>query len=300
MKNKVTVKDVAREAGVSVATVSYIMNDRKDVKISDATRKKVLQVANLMNYRPSSAAKSLATGKSNILGITYRFNKETPSRNMELSFYINLLVEQLNRMGYDVIFIPVDPVSENSTLKHNIDGIIAIDLSNEDFNNFSNNYMVPIVAVDMLVNDALFYQVYSNLPNAINAALSRHSDAVLVMESYLNEAYMDYITGEINPARIYIVKNANADTLVSLRGKKTIVIGTYLALLLRPYVAEENMIVISSNAFSHMLPENAIHLENDASKKANLAINLLLNAIDRKFVVNHKYEINVELNPAIV
>ena len=70
MKNKVTVKDVAREAGVSVATVSYIMNDRKDVKISDATRKKVLQVANLMNYRPSSAAKSLATGKSNILGIT--------------------------------------------------------------------------------------------------------------------------------------------------------------------------------------------------------------------------------------
>lgn len=148
-----------------------------------------------MNYRPSSAAKSLATGKSNILGITYRFNKETPSRNMELSFYINLLVEQLNRMGYDVIFIPVDPVSENSTLKHNIDGIIAIDLSNEDFNNFSNNYMVPIVAVDMLVNDALFYQVYSNLPNAINAALSRHSDAVLVMESYLNEAYMDYITG---------------------------------------------------------------------------------------------------------
>ena len=189
MKNKVTVKDVAREAGVSVATVSYIMNDRKDVKISDATRKKVLQVANLMNYRPSSAAKSLATGKSNILGITYRFNKETPSRNMELSFYINLLVEQLNRMGYDVIFIPVDPVSENSTLKHNIDGIIAIDLSNEDFNNFSNNYMVPIVAVDMLVNDALFYQVYSNLPNAINAALSRHSDAVLVMESYLNEAY---------------------------------------------------------------------------------------------------------------
>ena len=41
MGNKVTVKDVAREAGVSVATVSYIMNNRTDVKISDATRKKV-------------------------------------------------------------------------------------------------------------------------------------------------------------------------------------------------------------------------------------------------------------------
>ena len=219
---------------------------------------------------------------------------------MELSFYVNLLVEQLNRMGYDVIFIPVDHVSENSALKHNIDGIIAIDLSNEDFNNFSNNYMVPIIAVDMLVNDALFYQVYSNLPKAISAALSMHRDAVLVMENYLNEAYMDYITRDVNPARLCIVKNANADTLASLHGKKAIVIGTYLALLLRPYVAEDNMIVISSNAFSHMLPENAIHLENDASKKANLAINLLLNAIDRKFVINHKYEMDIELNPVIV
>ena len=61
MEKKVTVKDVAREAGVSVATVSYIMNNRTDQKISDATRKKVLQIANLLNYTPSSVAKSLAT-----------------------------------------------------------------------------------------------------------------------------------------------------------------------------------------------------------------------------------------------
>ena len=40
MGKKVTIRDVAKEAGVSVATVSYIMNDRKDVKISSETRKK--------------------------------------------------------------------------------------------------------------------------------------------------------------------------------------------------------------------------------------------------------------------
>ena len=49
MEKKPTVKDVAKQAGVSVATVSYIMNDRKDQKISEATRKKVLQIANLLN-----------------------------------------------------------------------------------------------------------------------------------------------------------------------------------------------------------------------------------------------------------
>lgn len=55
MEKKVTVRDVAREAGVSVATVSYIMNNRTDMKISEETRKKVLQIANLLNYRPSQA-----------------------------------------------------------------------------------------------------------------------------------------------------------------------------------------------------------------------------------------------------
>ncbi|CBK73952.1 Transcriptional regulators [Butyrivibrio fibrisolvens 16/4] len=58
---KVTIKDVAREAGVSVATVSYVVNGRTDLKISDETRKRVLQVINLLNYSPNQAAKALAS-----------------------------------------------------------------------------------------------------------------------------------------------------------------------------------------------------------------------------------------------
>ena len=48
MARQVTLKDVAREAHVSAATVSYIINNREDQKISDATRKKVLQIAHQM------------------------------------------------------------------------------------------------------------------------------------------------------------------------------------------------------------------------------------------------------------
>ena len=53
MKNNITIKDVAREAGVSVATVSYVINERNDKRISDKTRKKVLQVINLLGYTPN-------------------------------------------------------------------------------------------------------------------------------------------------------------------------------------------------------------------------------------------------------
>ena len=69
---KITMKDVAREAGVSVATVSYIINNREDQKISPETRNKVLQIINLLNYTPNQTAKSLVTQKSYIVALYYK------------------------------------------------------------------------------------------------------------------------------------------------------------------------------------------------------------------------------------
>lgn len=296
MSKKVTIRDVAKEAGVSVATVSYIMNDRKDVKISAETKKKVLQIANLLDYTPSSAAKSLATGRNNIIGVSYRLGS-SPSRNLEITDFINLLIERLNRMHYDILFLPINPEQDTLAIHRNIDGIIAVDLSGEEFKRFSDSYLVPIIAVDMILHDNLFYQVYTNLPAAIDRYLTQNPDSLLVMEPFGNEQYMDYIVSAVKPERLCILFDCHPDTLRSLKNKNLLVIGTYLALMLRPYTDHAAMTVITSNAYSHMLPESTTILENDTSKKANVAINLLLNAIDRKFDVNHIYEINIQDTP---
>lgn len=57
-----TSTDVAKAAGVSRATVSYVLSERRGVKITAETRKRVLQAAEDLNYRPSAIARQLRKG----------------------------------------------------------------------------------------------------------------------------------------------------------------------------------------------------------------------------------------------
>lgn len=62
-----TIKDVAREAGVSVATVSRVFNDSS--LVSEATRQVVRDVAGRLNYWPNGAARSLITNRTQAIGV---------------------------------------------------------------------------------------------------------------------------------------------------------------------------------------------------------------------------------------
>jgi len=68
VRTQVTIKEIAKEAGVSIATVSMILN-KKDKNISDATRNKVLEIANQMNYIPNSMARSLRTKRKQTIDL---------------------------------------------------------------------------------------------------------------------------------------------------------------------------------------------------------------------------------------
>ncbi|WP_425247545.1 LacI family DNA-binding transcriptional regulator [Streptomyces sp. NEAU-NA10] len=66
-RRRVTSGDVAREAGVSRATVSYVLNDTPHQKIPETTRQRVWEAAARLGYAPSAAARSLRTGRSDIV-----------------------------------------------------------------------------------------------------------------------------------------------------------------------------------------------------------------------------------------
>ncbi|SFH38906.1 LacI family DNA-binding transcriptional regulator [Pedobacter insulae] len=70
MKKTLSIKDIALEAGVSITTVSFILNGKaKEKAISDFVTKKVEKIIEDSGYKPNQLARSLRTGNSNIIGL---------------------------------------------------------------------------------------------------------------------------------------------------------------------------------------------------------------------------------------
>src|ERR1700724_2784211 len=62
-----TIKEVAKQAGVSVATVSRVLNDKGPVR--DETRRRILEVAERLRYTPHGAARSLITNETHTVAV---------------------------------------------------------------------------------------------------------------------------------------------------------------------------------------------------------------------------------------
>src|SRR6476659_4947721 len=69
--SRATIKDVATESGVSVTTVSHVLNEVQGKRISPETRSRVRSAAQVLGYHPNPLARSLRTRRSNTLGLVF-------------------------------------------------------------------------------------------------------------------------------------------------------------------------------------------------------------------------------------
>ncbi|HLY25538.1 MAG TPA: LacI family DNA-binding transcriptional regulator, partial [Aggregatilineales bacterium] len=67
-RKTVTIRDVAKLAGVGVSTVSYVLNGRDDHVGAD-TRNQILAAARELNYRPNAIARSMVKQQTAIIGL---------------------------------------------------------------------------------------------------------------------------------------------------------------------------------------------------------------------------------------
>lgn len=122
----ITIKDIAKLAGVSYSTVSKALND--DPRIKPATKQKVLAVAEKHQYRKNMLARQLSTGRSNIIGFVLDELSNPLFSNISGSLHT-----ELKKRGYQMILVAADDgVDVFSQLR--VDGCILWDyaLDNRD------------------------------------------------------------------------------------------------------------------------------------------------------------------------
>ena len=292
-EKKATVRDIAAKAGVSVATVSYVLNDKKDTKISDVTRKKVLQVANLLNYSIPEKYKN-ADVKQGVytIGVMYELKQDTPSRNMEIMSIINLLAERFIRIGFSFRLIPIESETELLKPVQGLDGIIAIDLENESFKQMSNQYFIPILCLDMIINDFLFYQIHTDMEALASQAKEiLGDDFYIVTDKYNNEGYRDYIASAAQDDHIMFFSELAQNGFSKVKNKKLLVFGIQSGITLKEFSECKDIVVVTNDTTPEIYSSLVKTIHHDIEKKANLAMNIMMNALERKFDVKHEYKI---------
>lgn len=148
---KVSIKDIAREAGVSNATVSLVLNGKeKEGRVSKEVADRVRKIADEMNYQPNGLARSLQCGRTYTIGLIVA-DISNPFFGT-LAYYVQ---EQIEKAGYTVMIMntnesdqQIDKIISN-LVNRQVDGYIIVPTEHgEPYINRLLNSNVPLVLLD--------------------------------------------------------------------------------------------------------------------------------------------------------
>lgn len=280
-KNKATMQDIADLCGVSVATVSYVINNSEKEHIKHDTRIKVLEAAKKLGYTPN-INRCATHPKSNLIGIIINWNKRnTPSKKM---LYYDLAIElqmQLSLLGYDTIIATTKAFEEEADIisKRSLDAAFIIDIRSDEVRRVTRNYYVPIIFLDCEINDPLFCKIYPNYDVIISKAkrMLQEDDIFLIMEDILNEEIKDIITNTIQPDKIFIndTKNDLREFLLQHQKEKGVVLGDILGLEVERYIRNDQIVVVTSLDKSKLLLPDTMTISIKNKTKAITATKTL-------------------------
>ena len=172
----ITIKDIAREAGVSTATVSYVINGTKNV--IPEKRQRVLDVISKTNYQPNRVAKSLRMKKTNTIGVLVEDILSFPAARIinGISEYFektdyNILLNNLRMMDslfnkYDQVDGQKDKINQALTFLNfgaKVDAVIYVGMFDRDISGIIQDMKKPLVIAYSTSSDDYAYSVtYEN------------------------------------------------------------------------------------------------------------------------------------------
>ena len=194
MKNRITIKDIAKAANVSATAVSMALNNRPGV--SQKTRHKVIEIAEKLKYQPNYIARSLVSRRSFTIG--FILNSITDPFFPELAKGIE---EYANQLGYNLLLcnterdLSTEKKSIGMLRSKGVDGIILATVLKDDPN------ILPLIEDEfpfVLVNRHLLDPAYKNKINYV--VLDNYRGGYLGMEHLyrLGHDRIAIVTGKAN------------------------------------------------------------------------------------------------------
>lgn len=150
MGNLATLKDVAKKAGVSVSTVSYVINGKKKVK--EETRQRIFAVADELNYSPNNIARGLKTNSTKTIGVIV-----TNLNDLFFTDVIRAIEYTAHEHGYSVILCDTDNSADmeleklSNLLSQQIDGLIFAG-TGRNKSPLPSDLKIPVVSIDRVIS----------------------------------------------------------------------------------------------------------------------------------------------------
>jgi DNA-binding LacI/PurR family transcriptional regulator len=125
--HRISIKDVAREADVSVTTVSHALNDKG--RLNPDTRQRVRDVAERLGYKPNPAARSLVSGKTGLIAVIPSLPKQTRVSFSDVGYFTELIGAATDvAVSRDRALVVAPPHSSDFVWERvPLDGVIVID-----------------------------------------------------------------------------------------------------------------------------------------------------------------------------
>ncbi|WP_139905360.1 LacI family DNA-binding transcriptional regulator [Clostridium thermarum] len=170
----ISIKEVAKHCGVSVATVSKALNGYSD--ISEDTKEKIIKAANELGYFPNSLARALKTNKSYNIGVIYNDDTESGLSHEYFGAILQSFKVCVEKSGYDVTFIN-NTIGDKkvSYLDHckyrSLDGVFIASLVSDNIDVIQlANSDIPVVTIDHKFNNksAVFSDNISGIRDLVN------------------------------------------------------------------------------------------------------------------------------------
>lgn len=216
MKN-ITIKDIAKEAGVSTAAISYYLNGKK--KLKEETEIKIKAVIEKLGYHPNFAAKALATNKSKLIGFVLA------SGSLEDNPFYSTLLAGMNAgikeyLEYDLLIAGsfVEENFEKAVInwikKRGLDAVVFMGLNDKKIIESLNNLEIPISLIDQ--NNYDLENLYSiTIDDELGGYLgTKH----LLSRGYKNIAFIgEGLIGEVSKKRYLGYKKALTEVGIEVK-----------------------------------------------------------------------------------